>query len=81
VLLNAVGERITEVGLAGIPDAYERPRNSLDFALEHPIWGDGKLRLEAENLLDAESEIRQGTVTRARYRTGRSFSLGVSFEP
>jgi outer membrane receptor protein involved in Fe transport len=81
ILLNAIGERITEVGLAGIPDAYEQPRTSFDITLEHPVRGTGKLRLQAENLLDARSEIRQGSVTRSSYRTGRSYSLGYSFEP
>ena len=81
LLFNGVGERITEVGLGGIPDAYEQPRSSLDFAAEYPVLGTARLRLEAENLLDADTEIRQGTVTRLRYRTGRSLSIGVSVEP
>lgn len=81
ILFNAIGGRITEVGLGGIPDAYEQPRNSLDLSLEYPLFRDGALRLEAENLLDAEREIAQGAVTRVRYRTGRSFSMGFSLRP
>ena len=80
-LLNSFGRRITEVGLAGMPDAYEQPRTTLDFAAEFPVLSNAKLRLEAENLLNAEAEIRQGELSRQRYRPGRSLSLGVSVQP
>ncbi len=78
VLLNSVGRRITEVGLGGLPDAYEQPRTALDFALEYPLFRNAALRFEGENLLDAGTEIRQGELTRVRYKTGRSLSLGFS---
>lgn len=81
VLYNSVGERLTEVGLGGIPDAYERPRASLDLAAEYPLPGTGMLRLEAGNLLDSWTEIRQGAVTRLRYRNGRTLSVGLAFQP
>lgn len=81
LLFNVVGERITEVGLGGIPDAYEQPRQSLDLAAEYPVLGGATLRFEASNLLDAETEILQGGVTRVQYKTGRTFSVGVSLRP
>ena len=78
VLLNSVGRRITEVGLGGLPDAYEQSRTTLDLAVEYPLLGNATLRLEGENLLNAGTEIRQGELTRVQYRTGRSLSLGFS---
>ena len=78
VLLNAIGERITEVGLGGFPDSYEQPRSSLDFAVEYPVFGGAALRFEGENLLNAAHEIKAGDLTRVRYETGTNFSLGVS---
>lgn len=78
VLLNAVGKRITEVGLGGFPDSYEQARSSLDFALEYPVFGNAALRLEGENLLNTEHQIKAGDLTRVRYKTGASLSVGVS---
>ena len=80
-LFHTVGERITEVGLGGIPDAYEQPRSTLDLSLEHPVFAGARLRIEAENLLDSETEILQGGVTRLHYRTGRGLSIGLSVQP
>jgi len=44
-------------------------------------WEVGQLinKVDATNLLDSPFEERQGDVTRYRYRTGRSFTLGASW--
>ncbi|HEX5725799.1 MAG TPA: TonB-dependent receptor [Longimicrobiaceae bacterium] len=77
LLYNLVGERIWEVGTAGLPDAYEQPRHVLDLSLSWPLLRAAALKLDAENLLDAPYELTQGEVVRHRYTTGRTFSLGV----
>jgi outer membrane receptor protein involved in Fe transport len=37
-------------------------------------------KLDAKNLLDAAYEERQGDVVRYHYRTGRSFSFGMTWK-
>jgi outer membrane receptor protein involved in Fe transport len=78
LLYNVVGERIVEVGAAGIPDAYEQPRHVVDFSVQWPLLRSATLKLDAENLLDAPYEVTQGSVTRLRYTSGRTVSLGVT---
>ena len=78
ILYNIVGERIVEVGTGGLPDAYEQPRGMLDVSFQWPLLRSTVLKLDAENLLDSAYEVKQGTVIRHRYTTGRTFSLGVT---
>ena len=78
LLYNVVGERIYEVGTGGLPDAYERPRHVVDVSVQWPLFRSTTVKLDAENLLDAPYELRQGDVTRLRYTSGRAFSLGFT---
>ncbi|HEX7240763.1 MAG TPA: TonB-dependent receptor [Longimicrobiaceae bacterium] len=79
VLYNVVGKRISEVGTGGLPDTYELPRHVLDLSFQLPLLGGGStLKLDAKNLLDSPFHLEQGSVTRHRYTTGRTFSLGVA---
>jgi hypothetical protein len=81
LLYNVVGRRITSAAVAPIRvDTYERPRNQLDFSLRFPLRGSLTGKLDAKNLLDASYEERQGDVIRYRYRTGRSFSFGMTWK-
>jgi hypothetical protein len=38
-------------------------------------------RFDARNLLDAEYRIEQGPVTRESYFVGRTFSVGLNWQP
>jgi hypothetical protein len=81
LLYNVAGRRIASAAEAPLPDVYELPRHTLDLSLRFPLaWGmSGKADLK--NLLDSATEFRQGDVTRESYRSGRSISLGVSWQP
>ncbi|HYR07527.1 MAG TPA: TonB-dependent receptor [Longimicrobium sp.] len=79
VLYNLFGRRITSAGAGVLPDVYEQPRGILDLSLRHGLGDHFSLKLDAENLLDAEYEFSQGGVVRESYRTGRSVSFGVSW--
>ncbi len=81
VLYNVVGRRIVNAAEAPLPDVYERPRHLLDMSMRFPIVSGIKGKLDLKNLLDSPYEIRQGTVVRERFKTGRLFSAGFSFEP
>lgn len=78
MLFNRVGERIQYTGAGQLADVIEMPRNVLDFALRFPLRGTVSGRMDARNLLDAGHLTTQGNVTYERYRTGRTFSLGVT---
>jgi hypothetical protein len=84
VLYNVVGRRLAIVGTEGIPDTYEEPRGSLDVNLTQRLPSGFQLKVAAKNLFDSETLYRQvfddgETVDVERYRTGRSLSIGVTF--
>ncbi|RFF26870.1 TonB-dependent receptor [Wenzhouxiangella sp. 15181] len=80
LLLNTVGERIVEVGVLGAPDKIEQPAPDLDLVFQWRWFDLFDFKAEFGNLLDSEFEIRQGEEVTQRYKRGREFSLGVSWE-
>jgi TonB-dependent receptor len=81
VLYNVVGPRIYEAALAPLPDVFEYRRDIIDASLQLPFISGFDLKLDAKNLLDAPVRLFQGDVERHYYRTGRVFSLGLSWQP
>jgi TonB-dependent receptor len=81
LLYNLVGPRIVEAGVQPLPDTYEQARHVLDFTLQFPSLAGVSVKFDAENLLNQRYLRTQGSVTRLRYYAGRSFSLGLSWNP
>lgn len=81
MLFNIVGRRILAAGVTPLPDTYEQPRGVLDVSLRVAVLPTAAVKLDARNLLDAPYEVTQGSVVRNRYRLGRVFSLGMSWQP
>jgi hypothetical protein len=81
VFYNVAGPRITEAGVSGLPDTYERARQMVDATLQIPLFATGSIKLDGRNLLDSPVTILQGGVTRHRYTTGRVFSVGFGWKP
>jgi hypothetical protein len=81
VMYNVVGPRIREAAIQPLPNVIEHARNIVDVSLQAPIGTRASLKLDAKNLLDAPFRLTQGTVERHFYRTGRAYSLGVSWTP
>ena len=81
LLYNVVGRRIFAASLLPLPSVYEEDRHVLDVSLRFPIRGGLAGKVDAKNLLDAPYEVTQGTVTRERWRAGRTVSLGVTWRP
>ena len=79
VLYNVVGHRITAAGTNPLPDTYDLARSMLDISLQAPLFGGIAARFDAKNLLDSPYEVRQGTVTRERYRSGRVLAIGLKW--
>ena len=84
LFFNRFGERLTAAGGSGIPDLYEKPRNSLDASLGFSLIGGSKARIRATNLLDADYRFEQAangiTQIQRLFSTGRTISVGVSWE-
>lgn len=80
-LYNVVGRRIVSASEAPLPDTFEQPRHVLDLALRFPVLPGVSGKADLKNLLDSASEIRQGSVVREYYRSGRSLSVGLSWQP
>src|SRR5690606_38180988 len=79
MLYNVVGERIVSAGEVPLPDVIEQPRHMLDLSLRTTMLGSVSFKLDAKNLLDAPYDLVQGSVVRESYRSGRSFSVGLSW--
>jgi len=81
---NVFGPRLKEVGLGGTPDTYERPRHTLDLNMSQRLMTNLSLKLSAKNLLNARYRVSHSYrgreyVTRD-YGSGRSFSIGLSYQ-
>jgi TonB-dependent receptor len=81
VLYNVIGARITDVGIEGLPDTYERPVHRIDLVLSRAFRKDLKVKLAASNLLNQEIRLEQGDLTVNSYKPGVGFSLGLDWTP
>ena len=84
VSYNVFGERLNETALFGTPDIYEQPRHVIDVTAKQSLGRGFTLKASADNLLNdpyifSHSFKGEEYVAR-RYRSGRTFSLGVSYE-
>jgi TonB-dependent receptor len=77
LLYTVFGKRLYALGQAALPDVYERPRHSLDFAASQR-FGSVNVKLGLENLLDSKEEFRQGSEVTKVAESGRSVSLSLS---
>jgi TonB-dependent receptor len=84
LFMNRFGKRIEAAGGSGLPDIFEQPRNMVDATLGFPLPGRVRARIKATNLLDANYEFEQAANgiarTQRRYSTGRTYSVGLSWE-
>lgn len=84
VFLNRFGDRLTAAGGSGIPDLFEKARNQFDVVFGLPLPRGATAKLKGTNLLDAdhlfEQEANGITQIQRVYRTGRTFSVGLSWE-
>jgi TonB-dependent receptor len=80
ILLNVVGERISEVGIQGQPDVMEQPAPELNVVFSHQFSKSFKYKLSAKNLLNPEVEFLQGDQTLRSYREGFEISLALGWD-
>ena len=80
-LYNLFGKRIASAAVVPLPDVYEQPRNQLDLAFRFPVMSRLAVKLDAKNVLDDPYELTQGTVLREYYKSGRIFTVGMTWRP
>lgn len=81
LIYNVFARRIIEVGAAGMPDVYEMPFHLLDFTVSQELGKSGfSLKFAASNLIDPEARVMQGDYETESYRSGRKFSLSLSWK-
>lgn len=77
LLYSVFGKRLYSLGLAELPDIYERPRHSVDLTLGRE-FGSFQLKLGIENLLDSEEEFQQADQAVKLSDRGRSVNFSIS---
>lgn len=80
VLYNRFSDRISEVGSFGLPDIFEKGRESVDAAISANI-GRLRLRVSGDNLTDTSVRFLQGAGNEHRvFKLGRTFAVqfGIS---
>ncbi len=81
LLYNVIGERITDVGVEGLPDTYEQPMHRVDLVAMKSLSHGLRLKFTASNLLNQEVSLKQGDLTVSSYNPGVSFGLGLDWTP
>ena len=79
VMVNAVGKRLRTLAVFPFPDVYAQPATTLDASAGVTVFHSWRVRLAAKNLTDPKQQLLQGAKEVSGYRTGRSYSVGVSF--
>jgi outer membrane receptor protein involved in Fe transport len=84
LFVNRFGDRLNAAGGGGIPDLYEKARTAMDASVGFPLTGGAKAKIKASNLLDAQYRFEQEangiTQVQRYYSTGRTVSVGLSWE-
>lgn len=84
---NEFGERITSLGINGNPDIYEQPFEKLDLIIKwrlNDTFDEQRKKIgyaisfEAENLLDSEIVMKQGSETVYQEKVGQTYKLSFS---
>jgi len=78
LLLNQIGERISEVGTDLRPDIIEKAYPQVDFVIQQNFRKKTKFQFKVKNILDPDVEAYQGPVVVRSYKNGTSYALGLT---
>ncbi len=79
LLYHYFGDRIDSVGIEGAPDLIQEGYGELNFIFIKELDRNWQITAKAKNMLDARSEITQGSLLTNGYNLGREFSLQVQY--
>ncbi|WP_273456794.1 TonB-dependent receptor [Nevskia ramosa] len=80
LLFNIFGDRISEVGFLGLPNAVEQSYPILDFNIRQGLWRSWLVGVKARNLLDPAIKIRQGDGLQRTYKLGVSGEISLQYQ-
>jgi TonB-dependent receptor len=84
LIYNKVGKKIARVGYAKLGDIVEMPRDQVDMSVSSKIVQHLTLKFSAKDLLNQDQKFIQktseGDKTAELRKTGRTFSLGLSYQ-
>jgi hypothetical protein len=78
VLVNVVGRRLEGLGVVPQPDRYEAAHLTIDAAVNAALPF-VRIKLAARNLNDQPYRVLDGGNESRRWRSGRSYTLGVTY--
>ena len=84
LLYNISGKQIVQVGMQGLPDAYQHPRHMLDFTLTQSLTERLQFGMSVENILNSLFLVTQGKdrdkeLTTYSYRTGLNVGVQIGY--
>jgi TonB-dependent receptor len=79
LLYHYFGDRISSVGIEGAPDLIQEGYGELNFIFIKELDRNWQITAKAKNMLDARSEITQGSLLTNGFNLGREFSLQVQY--
>ena len=79
LLYHYFGDRIDSVGLEGAPDLFQEGYGELNFIFIKELNRNWQVTAKAKNILDARSEITQGSLLTNGFNLGREASIQVQY--
>ncbi len=80
VLVNYVGDRISDVGSNQAPDIVEKGRETVDLVFVQKFGSRYNVRLSVENLTDAEYMFTQGDKRQRSYKLGQTYGFAFGID-
>ena len=79
LLYHYFGDRIDSVGIEGAPDLFQEGYGELNFIFIKELNRNWQVTAKAKNILDARSEITQGSLLTNGFNLGREASIQVQY--
>ena len=79
LLYHYFGDRIDSVGIEGAPDLIQEGYGELNFIFIKELNRNWQVTAKAKNILDARSEITQGSLLTNGFNLGREASIQVQY--
>ena len=79
LLYHYFGDRIDSVGIEGAPDLIQEGYGELNFIFIKELNRNWQVTAKAKNILDARSEITQGSLLTNGFNLGRETSIQVQY--
>jgi len=92
IIYNVSGKTLDRAGVEGLPDSYQQPMHSLDFAISQKFLDHWSVRFQVQNILNSWRVVTMGKKPQdidgdgtddnivQKFRNGTVFGLGFGYE-